>query len=163
MYKSKKTYTTKKEWSVAQLLNLMAKYCSTAEHCESEVREKLQKYEAKAEAIDLIVDYLREENYINDKRYCEAYMHDKVLYQGWGKKKIQLMLRQKQLPENEINAALQSFDATQYNQVLSDLIAKKRTQCTGSDFEIKAQITRFCLQRGFLYEEIVKILNADLQ
>ena len=63
-----------------QALGRMAALCSTAEHCESEIREKLQRAALTETDIQRIVDYLYDEQYMDTARYCRAFAHDRLRF-----------------------------------------------------------------------------------
>ena len=138
-----KTELSKLEW-----LAKAQAYCARAEHCAADVRRKFYEWGLQdAEIADSIEQNLYADNFLNDRRFCEAYVHDKVAYQSWGRLKIQAGLRALQLPESEIRAALENIDETAYFDNLRKLIRARK-----SDPEDKR--LRFLLQRGFTYEEI---------
>lgn len=141
-----KTELSKLEW-----LAKAQAYCARAEHCAADVRRKLYEWGLQdAEIADSIEQNLYADNFLNDRRFCEAYVHDKVAYQSWGRLKIQAGLRALQLPESEIRSALENIDETAYFDNLRKLIRARKT-----DSEDKR--LRFLLQRGFTYEEIKEI------
>ena len=138
-----KTELSKLEW-----LAKAQAYCARAEHCAADVRRKFYEWGLQdAEIADSIEQNLYADNFLNDRRFCEAYVHDKVAYQSWGRLKIQASLRALQLPESEIRAALENIDETAYFDNLRKLIRARK-----NDPEDKR--LRFLLQRGFTYEEI---------
>ena len=138
-----KTELSKLEW-----LAKAQAYCARAEHCAADVRRKFYEWGLQdAEIADSIEQNLYADNFLNDRRFCEAYVHDKVAYQSWGRLKIQASLRALQLPESEIRAALENIDETAYFDNLRKLIRARK-----ADPEDKR--LRFLLQRGFTYEEI---------
>ena len=138
-----------RELSKAEWLNKAEAYCAKAEHCASDLRRKLYEWQAPAEIADFIEEKLRENNFLNDARFCAAYVHDKVAYQKWGRLKIQAGLQALQLPSSAIHEAIKDIDEEQYKQNLQYLIRQRR-----SDSEDKR--LRFLIQRGFTYEEIKK-------
>ena len=138
-----KTELSKLEW-----LAKAQAYCARAEHCAADVRRKFYEWGLQdAETADFIEENLYSNNFLNDRRFCEAYVHDKVAYQSWGRLKIQASLRALQLPESEIRSALENIDETAYFDNLRKLIRARKT-----DSEDKR--LRFLLQRGFTYEDI---------
>ena len=141
-----KTELSKLEW-----LAKAQAYCARAEHCAADVRRKFYEWGLQdAEIADFIEQNLYADNFLNDRRFCEAYVHDKVAYQSWGRLKIQAGLRALQLPESEIRSALENIDETAYFDNLRKLIRARK-----ADPEDKR--LRFLLQRGFTYEEIKRI------
>lgn len=138
-----KTELSKLEW-----LAKAQAYCARAEHCAADVRRKFYEWGLDdAEIADFIEQNLYANDFLNDRRFCEAYVHDKVAYQSWGRLKIQAALRALQLPESEIRSALENIDETAYFDNLRKLIRARK-----ADSEDKR--LRFLLQRGFTYEEI---------
>ena len=130
-----------------------ARYCATAERCEQEVKDKLRAWGADESMTLRVVDYLTENDYLNARRYCEAYVHDKVCYQGWGRRKIEAMLRAKHLPDREIACALDDIDCKEYDRHLQRLLAQKKGQ-------ERQKTIRFLLSRGFTMEEISEKIFA---
>ncbi len=139
-------------------------YCSLAEHCESEVREKLAAWGCDdTDIAQQVIEYLIENSFLSDTRYCTAYTHDKLLYQGWGKRKIEMMLRQKKLPQAAIREALDNIDEEQYSSVLQSLLKKKARSLkreTGDMLQMK--LLRFAASRGFDYESSIRIIKELL-
>lgn len=138
----------KKECLEADWKSKAARYCSMAEHCEAEVREKLFQWQVEEKWHDRVIQYLREEGYINDERYCSAYVHDKVAFQGWGRRKIQMMLQAKKMDGDVIEMGLESIDEDIYLRQLRRLISQRRK-------DSREKTIRFLLQRGFLMQEIL--------
>lgn len=148
-----------RELSKAEWLDKAEAYCAKSEHCAADVRRKLYEWGAPIdeffarEGLD-IVDFIEQKLYandfLNDARFCHAYVHDKVAYQSWGRLKIQAGLRALGLPESEIQKSLDEIDEKQYRTNLEALIKQRK-----SDGEEKR--LRFLLQRGFTYVEINKI------
>ena len=137
----------KHELSKAEWLDKCEAYCARSEHCAADVRRKLMEWGAPAEIFGFIEENLYANDFLNDARFCHAYVHDKVEYQYWGRLKIQAGLQALQLPSSDIYEALKSIDEIAYFRNLRKLIASRP-----NDPEEKR--LRFLLQRGFTYEEI---------
>ena len=135
---------SKREW-----LDKAESYCAKSEHCAADVRRKLYEWAAPAEIAEFIEQNLYANDFLNDARFCAAYVHDKVAYQSWGRLKIQAGLRALQLPESEISQALKNIDETVYFGNLRKLI-----HSCSSDSEDKR--LRFLSQRGYTFDEIRK-------
>ncbi len=129
------------------LLDRAQRYCATAEHCAADVRQLLQRIGATDRQIDEVIGILKEQNYLNEARYCHAFVHDKVAFQGWGRMKIIMGLRAKHLPDAAINEAMADIDESLYAANIRKLTAAKR----GQD---KQKITRFMLQRGYTFDDL---------
>ena len=136
-----------RELSKAEWLDKAEAYCARAEHCAADVRRKLYEWGAPSEFFDFIEESLYKNDFLNDARFCNAYVHDKVEYQSWGRMKIQAGLRALNFPEKDIREAMENIDKIVYFKNLRALIASRK-----SDSEEKR--LRFLFQRGFTYEEI---------
>ena len=129
------------------LLSRAQRYCATAERCTYEVRLLLGRLGATTEQTDAIIDKLQQQSYINDARYCQAFVHDKVAFQAWGRMKIIMGLRAKHLPDELIDNAIAAIDEQAYNANIRKLIQSKRNQ------DRQKQL-RFMLQRGYTFDDL---------
>lgn len=146
----------KRELSKAEWLAKAEAYCARAEHCAADVRRKLFEWQAPANLFDEIEENLYANDFINDSRFCHAYVHDKVEYQAWGRLKIKTGLQALQLPDSAIREALDSIDETKYFDNLRHLIEQHSSASSAKTDEYSDKLLRFLLQRGFTYEEIKK-------
>lgn len=135
------------EWSMPELQTKAEAYCAASEHCESDIRNKLRQWNATSEQCEQIINHLRNAQYIDDMRYCNAFVHDKLLYQGWGRVKMRNALQAKHLPEESIREAIENIDETEYLHILERIVKQKK-------YTRPEQLVRFCLQRGFTLSEI---------
>lgn len=148
----------KHEWSLADLRGKAEFYCATAEHCSYEVRLKLQQWGATDEQIEHIVAHLQKEHFVDEQRYCNAFVHDKLLYQGWGRMKMRAQLQAKHLPTTAIEQALNEIDRDTYMSVLTRVLATKKRSIKSADPQAREKLIRFAMQRGFIYDEINGII-----
>jgi regulatory protein len=138
-----------RDLSKAEWLDKAESYCAKAEHCAADVRRKLYEWGTPTDFFDFIEENLYSNGFLDDTRFCAAYVHDKVEYQSWGRLKIQAALRALQLPESEISQALKNIDENVYFGNLRKLIHSR-----SSDSEDKR--LRFLSQRGYTFDEIRK-------
>ena len=131
-------------------------YCSRAERCISEVQAILKKYGATVRQADEVIGLLMQSGFVDEARYCRAFVHDKVAFDGWGKRKIQYTLRAKHLPEREIETALAGIDEATYKSNM--LMLCKRHEQDAAD-----KLMRFLLQRGYTYEDIRRYTKMETE
>ncbi len=133
---------SKREW-----LDKAEAYCAKAEHCAADVRRKLYEWGAPTEIFGFIEENLYANDFLNDARFCHAYVHDKVTFQSWGRLKIQAGLHALDLPDSEIRKSLDEIEENTYFANLRSLIVSRRS-------DSPEKLLRFLAQRGFTYEEI---------
>ena len=89
-------------------------------------------------------------------------MNDKLRFNHWGRIKIIAALRDKRLPAEHINAAIELIDEEEYMSVLRDVIAAKQKELKGNDdYAARQKIVRFAVSRGFEPAKILKIVNCE--
>ena len=54
--------------------------CSQAEHCSWEMTEKMRKWGIDEAAQARIMAYLLKERFVDDTRYCRAFVREKIKY-----------------------------------------------------------------------------------
>ena len=143
------------------LLNKAATYASRCEHCESEVREKLLTWGGTSEEADEIIAYLIEERYIDNQRYANSYSKDKFRFNHWGKYKIGMMLRSKNIDSDIIEEALNQIDEKEYIEKLQQMLKEKlRSLKYSSEYEKKGKLFKFAQSRGFESSAISKVIDS---
>ena len=143
------------------LLNKAATYASRCEHCESEVREKLITWGGTNEETDEIIAYLIEERYVDNQRYANSYTRDKFRFNHWGKYKINMMLRSKDIDNETIEEALGQIDEEEYLEKLQQILQDKlRSLKYSSEYEKKGKLFKFAQSRGFESGAISKVIDS---
>ena len=143
-----------------EALQKAAAYCSLSEKCEYEVKEKLRTWDVSNTDVAKVIDQLRHDDFINDARYCNYYTRDKFRFNRWGKIKIGMMLRSKQLPEEEITNALAQIDEAEYEEALVVILQTKLKSLTYKfEYEKQGKLFRFAQSRGFEHNIISNVLR----
>lgn len=151
----------KKEYSFEELLHKAASYCSISEHCISEVDEKLKAWCVECNERQKIIEKLVDDDFINEKRFCVAYAKDKFHFNKWGKIKITYALRQKGLPNELIDLALDTIDDGEYEEMLAILLKNKlKTIKWEYEFEKMGKLFNFAQSRGFESAVIDRVIRA---
>ena len=78
----------KKECSENEVRNKAEAYCSSVERCVSEVEAKLEQWGADNGIKERVIEHLIKEKYIDQQRYCAAFVRDKYRFNQWGRMKI---------------------------------------------------------------------------
>lgn len=130
------------------LYNIIAK----KDYTEYEIREKIKcKFHAPLEEIDEIVEKLKLEGLIDDKRYTKRYVENKVLA-GYGPLYIIYALNRKgiRIDEEYIHSILEDMNID-IKDTMKKLIMKK-------DFSSINKCFSFLQRRGFKTDEIKELL-----
>lgn len=151
-----------KELTPGEALNKAAAYCTLCERCVSEVTAKLTAWGVPHCEQEKIITRLIEEKFINEARYCHAFVNDKVRFNRWGRIKIRAALSEKRMPRELINEAMDNIDEEQYTTSLAEVIAAKRKELKGvNDYTTKQKIMRFAASRGFEPAMIMRVIDIE--
>ena len=144
-----------------EALSRVASYCSTAEHCRAEISEKLQRWGIAYDTIARILDRLESEKFIDDERFCRAFVNDKFRFSKWGKMKIAQGLYMKKIPSDVAWRYLNEIDEEEYLAVLRGLLASKKKSVHAQDeYELNGKLMRFAMSRGFELKDIRRCIDV---
>ncbi|WP_346881925.1 regulatory protein RecX [uncultured Algibacter sp.] len=116
---------TKKTYTVQDATKKLEHYCAYQERCHKEVRQKLETMYMIPEAIDVIIVYLLEHNFLNEARFAKAFASGKLRIKHWGRRRITFELKKKDIGKVNINQALEALDDAEYMDIFNDLANKK--------------------------------------
>ncbi len=137
----------------------LAALCAKAEYCTGDMEDKMRRWGLDSDDIKENIAYLVDNKYIDNARYCKAFVNDKIAYNRWGRRKIEQALWMKRVPESVSAPILDAVPEEDYIKVLKPLIASKAaTVKVGSDYERQMKLTKFALGRGFSMDEIKQCL-----
>ena len=147
-----------------QVASKMAALCSRSEQCSPDICKKIVAVGLTDKEAEEILEFLKKEKFIDDKRYAKAYVSEKLKVNKWGRVKIRYNLRVKGLPAEIIEIGMESLDQKKYIDILLKTM-KEKAKKTGSKnkFEKMGQIIRFAQSRGFEPELIHRYMNEVMK
>lgn len=146
-----------------QALMKLTALCSGAEHCSYEMTEKMKKWEIDEETQARIMEYLTMEKYVDDSRFCRAFIREKMRFNKWGRRKIELALFQKRIDKKMAAEALDEVDTGEYIAILRPMLRQKeRSVKANSEYEKNMKLIKFAMSRGFTFDIIKECLSGDM-
>ena len=140
----------------------LAALCAQAEHCQYEMLEKMRRWELSEEAQARVMAKLIKERYVDDERYAQAFVKDKIRYNKWGRRKVEQALWQKRIDEDIRKRVLDEVDDDEYLSILIPLLKQKRKSIKAqNDYELNQKLMRFALGRGFTFGIIRQCINLE--
>ena len=144
------------------LYQSMTALCARREYCCADIAEKLRKKGVSTEDAEVLIDRLIEGGFIDEGRYARAFVHDKTLYNGWGRIKVAQHLRAKGICPAYINEAMPCITDEQYAEVFQKVLHSKQRSIKGeTDYEVRQKLARSLIARGF--EPSYVFENIDLE
>lgn len=150
-----------KPFTYNEALSFTAGLCAKCEQCTPDLRKKMSARNLPAGDIERVIRELERMNFVDDDRFARAYAHDKLVFSGWGKKKIIQGLWAKRLPKSSIDQAMDEIEEEEYTDVATRVIQSKiRMSKDGvSTYESKLKILKYAMQRGFECAVASRIIN----
>jgi regulatory protein len=132
------------------------------EHCEAEVRNKLQQRGFDEIASDCAIEELKNYGYLSESRYAEAFLRYRM-QRGEAPWMAAAKAAQKGVDETALQAALEeaqaSFDAVKACRELLD--GRDPQRLRRNDERMWQRHARFLRNRGYDAATILRVLNED--
>lgn len=150
----------KREKTPEQALRSLMNLCVKAERSEFDVRRLLERWGIAAEERQRIVDTLVRERFIDDRRYAEAYVREKVRFSGWGRFKIRAALRAKRIDESIIEEALGQVDGASMREKLEHRLQMKMARTRARDeYDLRGKLLRYGAGLGFDTDMVLEVVE----
>jgi regulatory protein len=153
-YKKTKTYTVK------EALAALTKYCAYQDRCHKEVEEKLHKMNMIPAAQEQIIIQLIQDGFLNEERFTRSFVRGKFNIKYWGKQKIKMHLKQKNIPNHLIKIGMQEIKQDEYISSLKELANKKwKTLSFSKDLKTKQKLVQHLLYKGYESSLVYEVVN----
>lgn len=126
---------------------------------EWELRDYLKRKDYDEQTINEIVQTLQDKGYVDDTQFAEAWIRNRRLLKATSQIRLRQELRQKRVPDDVIDLALQA-DETSELDVLKELVERKRSQTRYHDDN---KLKQYLLRQGFKYDEIKEVMKDEEQ
>lgn len=141
-----------------EILTKMENYCAYRERCPKEVRSKLQELGADRDIARQIFKSLQADKFFEEERFAMAFAGGKFRNNQWGKVRIRLELRMREINPDILEQALESIDMEVYDAVLLKLLQKKLTQYA-DDEKAREKSAASLIRAGYEPDLVFKKLN----
>ena len=136
----------------SKAMSRVTKYIGSSLKTQKQIRDYLRKKEYSDDTIEFVMSKLVEYNYIDDKKYAQAY----VLTYGkkYGKLKLISQLKVKGVSEEIIECVLEDNKVDSIESVASKYLKNKVMS-----YEVCQKLFRFLYSRGYEFDEINSYIN----
>ncbi len=157
------TRTWKKQLSPEQAKVKIRHYCAFQERTHQEVKIKLASYGLSWSDANQILSHLIEEGFLNEERFAKAFVGGKFRMKGWGRKKIEMELKKRQVSAYSIQKALrEEIDSVAYETTLKKQMEKKWNALKGPGVTVyvkQSKVRQHLLSKGFENNIITKVMK----
>jgi regulatory protein len=147
-----------------ELLRRAQKNCSEREYCISDIRSLLVRWGAvDEETKEWIISKLQEDKFIDEERYCRAFAIDHFRHSQWGRMKIIMSLRHKNIASAAIASGLEAIEEKEYIDLLKKIITDHRRKIKAKNrIDLKGKLLRYALGKGFESHLVYDIINSEI-
>lgn len=132
------------------------KYLGYRARSVREINDHLRRKGYEAEVIEGIIGRLVENRFLDDALFAEQWVKERQSLRPRSRRALEQELMQKGVSREIIQDALTSIGEEGHEQMLNDLIAKKRRQVRYQDDE---KLMAYLARQGFGYDQIKKALT----
>lgn len=133
-------------------------YCDYQDRCKKEIFTKLDSFELSESDKSFIVEFIQDEGYINDERYCRSYVKSKLNLKKWGINKIKSSLVTKGIDRTIIDEVVSEIDQGSYKEELVNLLKNKKIN-ESDPYKRKAKLIRYAVGKGYSLSMVMEVLN----
>ncbi len=145
-----------------EIWNKLVRFCNYQERCQYDVLKKLHSLEVKEPEAGKLIQKLEAENLLNEKRFVQQFVNGRFKYKKWGRKKIEIELKRRNISPNQYKELLNELlPAENYHLQLTELAARKYKTIKGeTTMHRKQKLFRFLAGKGFEAEQISAVVKA---
>ena len=154
MQERKLTYT------LEEAKRSLERYCVYQERCHKELEKKLREMRMIPEACDLILLHLMEHDFLNEERFARSFARGKFRIKQWGRRRIEIELKQRDISTYNIKAALSEISAEEYETVFAE-VSRKKFQSVNEPNVLKKRkkVADYLLRKGFESNKVYEVLR----
>ena len=141
-----------------QALQSLMRMCARSERSSGDALRLMKRWGVADDAARKVLSELQADRFIDDARYAEAFVRDKLNLSGWGAYKIKSALRTKGVSKDIIDEVIAPMiEATDMKERLEDIMKRKlRTLKYSSAYDAKNKLIRFAASRGYELDEAIE-------
>ena len=163
--KYKPNESGKNSWSQEEAFEKLTTFCAYQERCPWEVRRKLYEKGIKDEPAEKIIEELIAAEFLNEERYARSFARGKFRLKKWGKNRIRMELKMREISEDLIRKGMTEIDPEEYYDTLLTQTEKKWESTREPEtYKKKFKVTQYLMSKGFemdLVKEAIEGLMSD--
>jgi len=131
-------------------LSKLQRYCAYQDRCHKEVRSKLLDIGMRGHDLEVIMSELIEADFLNEERFARSYVRGKFRIKRWGRVKIRIELKRRDISAYCIKKGMSEIDDMEYYEALEKtILTKRKILKPDSEFKQKGKLAQHAIRRGF--------------
>lgn len=148
-----------------QALQSLMRMSARSERSSGDALRLMKRWGLTEEDARKVLLRLQSERFIDDARYAEAFVRDKLNLSGWGAYKIKMALRAKGITKEIIDEVVAPMlaDADMTERLEEIMRRRMRTLKFTSAYDAKMKLIRFAASRGYDIDEAVECASRIVE
>jgi regulatory protein len=131
------------------IIEKIQSYCLYQERCVNEVKNKLFSLKVSSKSTNDIIEYLIDNDYLNEERYAKMFIQGKLRIKKWGRIKLKYELRLKGIDIKIINKYINQINEEDYIKYFNEFSTNKIKFLKGSTDQKKRSFINYFTYRGW--------------
>ncbi|MFI3285475.1 MAG: regulatory protein RecX [Rikenellaceae bacterium] len=150
--------------SAEEALRSLMHQCARAEKSSGDAMRLMARWGVPSEQRCGVLERLIAEKFIDDRRFAEAYVREKLNLSGWGVRKIASSLKAKGVSSSIVEESLSQLDLESMVGRLEDKIKRKlRTVKYKDNYDLKSKLVRYALSLGYDYDMVFDAVSQQVK
>ncbi len=141
------------------IIEKIQSYCLYQERCVKEVKNKLYSFKISSKLAENIVEYLINNDYLNEERYTKMFVQGKLRIKKWGRIKLKYELKLKGVDTNIIEDNINKINEEEYINYFNEFSTNKIKFLKGSKDKKKRSFINYFTYRGWEHSLIYQKLR----
>lgn len=156
---------TKRTKTLEQALQSLMRMCARSERSSGDALRLMKRWGVADEDAKKVLQRLQSERFVDDRRFAEAFVRDKLNLSGWGAYKIKTALRAKGVSRDIIEEVVSELIATtDMSERLEEIMRRRlRTLKYSTQYEAKTKLIRFAASRGYEIEQAIECASKIVE
>ena len=143
------------------IIEKIQSYCLYQDRCVKEVKNKLYSFKVSSQLVENIVEYLIDNDYLNEERYTKMFIQGKLRIKKWGRIKLKYELKSKGIDIKIINEHINQINEEDYIEYFNEFSTNKIKFLKGTlDQKKRSFINYFTYEKD--YTKLRKFNIKDL-
>ena len=131
------------------IIEKIQSYCLYQERCVKEVKNKLFSMKVNSKSANDIIEYLIDNDFLNEERYTKMFIQGKLRIKKWGRIKLKYELRLKGVDIKIINENINQINEEDYVKYFNEFSTNKFKLLKGSRDQKKRSYINYFTYRGW--------------
>lgn len=146
---------------IYELIEVAIKYINVRLRSIKEIRDYLKKKNVNDEDINIVIDILLKNKYLDDERFSEAFIKDKINFTMMGDYKIKMELQRLGVDNIIIEDKMSLITDELLKERMKKIIDKDiKTNRKYSGISLKNKIYNHLVTQGYSKEKVISIINC---